>query len=134
MQISLRHPCIFEYRYFWCYERCDFSEKINSSRDELQRSHFDQVFSIHCMKYGYSKLFLPLLKDLLNHQLMFIDFPCVIGLLPGRTVQVYKHVFGLLEAAAARLNLTFEPDHIMSDYEKSLIKTVASHVNRTLCI
>ena len=38
MQISLRHPCIFEYRYFWRYERSDFSEKFNSSRDELQRS------------------------------------------------------------------------------------------------
>jgi len=43
MQISLRHPCIFEYRYFWCYERSDFSEKINSSRDELQRSLINVV-------------------------------------------------------------------------------------------
>lgn len=52
---------------------------------------------------------------------MFIDFPCIIGLLLGRTVPVYKHVFGLLEAAAARLNLPFEPDHIMSGHEKTLI-------------
>jgi hypothetical protein len=96
--------------------------------------HFDQVFSIHCMEYGYSKLFLQFFEKLFNRQLLFIDFPCVIGLLPCRTVSVYKHIFNLLGAAAERLNLTFEPEHIMSDYESALIKTIASHVNRTSCI
>ncbi|CAF4460280.1 unnamed protein product [Rotaria socialis] len=36
--------------------------------------HFNQVFSLHCIKYGY-------------------NFPCVIGLLPGRTASIYKQVF-----------------------------------------
>ena len=62
---------------------------------------------------------------------MLIDFPCVIGLLLDRTVAVYKHVFGLIETAVVCLNLISEPDHIISDYEKLLIKTVTSHVNRT---
>ncbi|CAF1470483.1 unnamed protein product [Adineta ricciae] len=69
---------------------------------------FDQVFSIHCIKYGY-------------------NFPCVIGLLPGRSAPVYKYVFNLLDEAARRLNLTFQPKNIMSDYEKALIKVIASH-------
>jgi hypothetical protein len=54
--------------------------------------------------------------------------------LPGRSAPVYKHVFNLLDAAAERLNLKFEPDHIMSDYEKALIKAVAAHVNSTSSI
>ena len=58
-----------------------------------------------------------------------IDFPCVIGLLPGRSVPIYKHVFDLLADAAQRLNLKFQPKHIMSDFEKALIKTISSIVS-----
>ncbi|CAF1274838.1 unnamed protein product [Adineta steineri] len=58
--------------------------------------------------------------------IMMDDYPCVIGLLPGRTVPIYKHVFNLLDAAARRLNLKFEPKHIMSDFEKALINTIAT--------
>ena len=77
---------------------------------------------------------LSFLKDYLIVFFLYVDLPCVIGLLPGRTAAVYKHVFNLLDAAAARLNLVFEPTNIMSDYEKALIKTIAAHVNIVLII
>ena len=63
--------------------------------------------------------------------LSFADFPCVIGLLPGRSIPVYKHVFNILDAAAKRRNLTFQPTHVMSDFEKALIKTIAVQVEDT---
>ncbi|CAM4966397.1 unnamed protein product [Rotaria socialis] len=70
--------------------------------------HFNQVFSLHCIKYGY-------------------NFPCVIGLLPGRTASIYKQVFEVLDAAAQRLNCKFNPNKIMSDFEQALIKTIVSY-------
>ena len=71
-------------------------------------------------------------EDYLIVSFLYVDLPCVIGLLSGRTVAVYKHVFNLLVAAAGRLNLVFQPTNIMSDYEKALIKTIASHVKIVL--
>ncbi|CAF4117504.1 unnamed protein product, partial [Adineta steineri] len=73
---------------------------------------FDQVFSLHCVKYGY-------------------NFPCVIGLLPGRTATIYKHVFEVLDAAAKSLNYKFNPNKVMFDFERALIKTIASYFPNT---
>ncbi len=51
MWISLRHPCIFGYRYFWCYESPVFSKEVNVSRDELTRSQLSIIwFSLHDQK------------------------------------------------------------------------------------
>ena len=88
--------------------------------------HFDQVFSIHCVQYGYSE------SNAFSDRLLNFsssDFPCIIGLLPSRTAIVYKYVFNVLNAEAERLKIKFQPTHIMSDFEKSLIKAISSHVN-----
>src|ERR1700681_4050991 len=70
MQISLRHPCIFEYRYFWCYERSDFSEKINSSRDELQRSLFKYINTVF-----HNAICFVLIGRISLLLIVLIDFP-----------------------------------------------------------
>ncbi|CAF0877561.1 unnamed protein product [Rotaria sordida] len=53
-------------------------------------------------------------------------FPCVIGLLTGKTRSIYERMFDELTFHANRLNLLFEPERITSDFEKSLIKAVSN--------
>ncbi|CAF4313054.1 unnamed protein product, partial [Rotaria sordida] len=55
-------------------------------------------------------------------------FPCVIGLLTGKTRSIYERMFDELTFYANRLNLLFEPERITSDFEKSLIKAVSNKV------
>jgi len=53
-----------------------------------------------------------------------LDFPCVISLLSGKSTDIYHQLFSELEYHAERLNMKFEPSHVMSDFEMSLIKAV----------
>ena len=57
-----------------------------------------------------------------------LDFPCVVSLLCGKTADVYRQLFYELQEYADRLDMKFEPSHIMSDFEISLIKAVRQTV------
>ena len=57
-----------------------------------------------------------------------LDFPCVVSLLCGKTADVYRQLFYELQEYADRLDMKFEPSHIMSDFEISLIKAVRQKV------
>ena len=54
--------------------------------------------------------------------------PCVIALLPGRSVNVYKHLFQPLQQEAKQLRLRFPPDVVMTDFEPGLINAVNHEV------
>ena len=56
--------------------------------------------------------------------------PCVIALLPGRSANVYKHLFQSLQQEAKQLRLRFRPDVIMTDFEPGLINAV----NHEVCV
>ena len=58
-----------------------------------------------------------------------LDFPCVISLLSGKSTDIYLQLFSELEYHAERLNLKFEPRHVMSDFEMSLIKAIQQKVS-----
>ena len=66
------------------------------------------------------------LSDVSNYPVL--DFPCAISLLSGKTADVYRQLFNELQEHAERLNMKFEPRHIMSDFEMSLIKAVKQKV------
>ncbi|CAF4818552.1 unnamed protein product, partial [Rotaria magnacalcarata] len=68
-------------------------------------SQFKQLYTIHSLKFKQ-------------------NFPCVISLLSGKSTDIYLQLFSELECHAERLNLKFEPRHVMSDFEMSLIKAV----------
>ncbi|CAF4419126.1 unnamed protein product, partial [Rotaria magnacalcarata] len=68
---------------------------------------FDQVFTIHALKYETS-------------------FPCIFGVLPDRKRTTYKHLFKILKGLAVSMNRTFKPARVMSDYEASIITAVAN--------
>ncbi|CAF1969176.1 unnamed protein product [Rotaria magnacalcarata] len=70
---------------------------------------FDQVFTIHALKYETS-------------------FPCIFGVLPDRKRTTYKHLFKILKGLAVSMNRTFKPARVMSDYEASIITAVANEV------
>ncbi|CAF0940968.1 unnamed protein product [Didymodactylos carnosus] len=53
-------------------------------------------------------------------------FPCVIGLLADRTHRTYVELFRELKDHATNLKMNFNPSRITSDFEKALIKAVAS--------
>ncbi|CAF2946742.1 unnamed protein product, partial [Rotaria sp. Silwood2] len=55
---------------------------------------------------------------------LFIYFPYVISLLSGKLTAIYRQLLSELEYHAERLKLKFEPVHIMSDFEMSLIKAI----------
>ena len=57
-----------------------------------------------------------------------LDFPCAISLLSGKSTEIYKALFSELEFHAERLKMKFEPKHIMSDFEMSLIKCIKQKV------
>ncbi|CAF1380510.1 unnamed protein product [Rotaria sordida] len=52
------------------------------------------------------------------------DLPCVISLLSGKSTDIYIQLLSELEYHAERLNMKFEPRHVMSDFEMSLIKAI----------
>ena len=54
--------------------------------------------------------------------------PCVIALLPGRSANVYKHLFQSLQQEAKQLRLRFQPDVVMTDFEPGLINAVNHQV------
>ncbi|CAF1465953.1 unnamed protein product [Rotaria sordida] len=66
---------------------------------------FKQLYTIHCLKFQQ-------------------NFPCVISLLSGKSTDIYRQLLSELEYHAERLKLKFEPVHIMSDFEMSLIKAI----------
>ena len=53
----------------------------------------------------------------------------MIALLGGRSMTIYKELFSILSHHAHRLNLTFRPAMVTSDFELALIKTVADEVS-----
>jgi hypothetical protein len=53
------------------------------------------------------------------------DFPYVINLPSGKSTDIYLQLFFELEQHAERLNKKFDPRHVMSDFEMSLIKAVS---------
>ncbi|CAF2979155.1 unnamed protein product [Rotaria sp. Silwood2] len=68
--------------------------------------HFDQIYSIHCMKNNQSCL-------------------CVIALMCGRSSVIYKELFSILIHHAHRLQMRFHPTTITTDYELAMVKTIA---------
>ncbi|CAF3364945.1 unnamed protein product [Rotaria socialis] len=68
---------------------------------------FDQVFTIHSIKYEQS-------------------FICGIGLLPDRKKSTYRFVFEELKGLAVRMNLVFSPSTIITDFEHSLADAIIS--------
>ncbi|CAF4388334.1 unnamed protein product, partial [Rotaria sp. Silwood2] len=74
--------------------------------------YFSQVYTLHAIKHGKT-------------------FPCVIGLLTGKTSSIYERMFDELTFDANRLNMFFEPERITSDFEKSLIKAVSNKFSST---
>ncbi|CAF1023652.1 unnamed protein product [Rotaria sordida] len=52
------------------------------------------------------------------------DLPCVISLLSGKSTDIYIQLLSELEYHPERLNMKFEPRHVMSDFEMSLIKAI----------
>jgi hypothetical protein len=48
----------------------------------------------------------------------------------GKSSSLYQRIFDELESQAERLQLSFEPRRITSDFEKSLLKAVASRVSK----
>ncbi|CAF2042089.1 unnamed protein product [Rotaria magnacalcarata] len=69
-------------------------------------SMFDQVYTIHAIKYDQS-------------------FPCVFGLLPNRQKNTYHFMFQELKAIAVQMKMNFSPKLIMSDFEVGLLSVVA---------
>ncbi|CAF4256090.1 unnamed protein product [Rotaria sp. Silwood2] len=66
---------------------------------------FQQIYTIHGLKFQQ-------------------NFPCVICLLSGKTADIYRQLFLELNGHATRLKMKFEPKHVMSDFETSLIKVI----------
>ncbi|CAF1175010.1 unnamed protein product, partial [Rotaria sordida] len=66
---------------------------------------FQQIYTIHGLKFQQ-------------------NFPCVICLLSGKTADIYRQLFLELNDHATRLKMKFEPKHVMSDFEMSLIKVI----------
>lgn len=60
---------------------------------------------------------------------MFIGFVCAIALLGGRSAAIYKELFSILTYHAGRLNMSFRPAKLSSDFEPALIKAVADVVS-----
>ena len=58
-----------------------------------------------------------------------LDLSCVISLLSGKSTDIYVQLFSKLECHAERLNLKFEPWHVMSDFEVPVIKAVKQKVS-----
>ena len=88
-------------------------------------SQFKQIYTIHGLKFQQSEL----IDD--SKCLVYVyrlDFPCVIGLLSGKSTDVYLQLFSELEQHAERLNMKFNPRHVMSDFEMSMIKAVKQKV------
>ncbi|CAM4827788.1 unnamed protein product [Rotaria magnacalcarata] len=69
-------------------------------------SMFDQVYTIHAIKYDQSS-------------------PCVFGLLPNRQKNTYHFMFQELKAIAVQMKMNFSPKLIMSDFEVGLLSVVA---------
>ncbi|CAM4967139.1 unnamed protein product [Rotaria socialis] len=70
---------------------------------------FDQVFTIHSIKYEQS-------------------FICGIGLLPDRKKSTYRFVFEELKGLAVRMILVFIPSTIITDFEHSFAEAIISEV------
>ncbi|CAF4208726.1 unnamed protein product, partial [Rotaria sordida] len=70
---------------------------------------FDQVYTIHAMKYDQS-------------------FPCVFGLLPNRQKSTYHFMFNELKSIALQMQLNFAPKTIMSDFEPGLLTVVSAEL------
>jgi len=63
--------------------------------------------------------------------LCIAGFLCVIALMSDRISAMYKDLFSVLDRYATRLQLSFCPTRISSDYENALVKTIADEVNET---
>ena len=86
---------------------------------------FDQIYSIHVMKFDASK------KSNLFHTPNFyfiVDFPCVFTILPDRKRHTYSEMFQELKGLATQLNRSFQPDRLLTDYEPSIIAAISIQV------
>jgi len=88
-------------------------------------TQFKQLYTIHGLKFQQSE-FIDYSKFPIY--VSCLDFPCVISLLSGKSIDVYLQLLSELECHAERLNMKFEPRHVMSDYEMALIKAVKQKV------
>lgn len=61
--------------------------------------------------------------------LLILGIPIVYALLPDRKAITYVHVFSVLFAEAQRLNKTFDPAIIMTDFEPGLSKAICLEVS-----
>ena len=86
---------------------------------------FDQIYSIHVMKFDASK------KSNLFHTPNFyfiVGFPCVFTILPDRKKHTYSEMFQELKILATQLNRSFHPNRILTDYEPSIIAAISIEV------
>ncbi len=86
---------------------------------------FDQVFSIHTVKFesGMTNLI-----DSIIIRFFFVGLPCVFCLLPDRRKSTYQELFKELKNAATSMGRLFQPERIISDFETGLIPAVSSEV------
>jgi len=88
-------------------------------------SQFKQIYTIHGLRFQQSEL---IDYSKCSIYVFRLDLPCVISLLSGKSTDVYLQLFSELEQHAERLNKKFNPQHVMSDFEMSLIKAVKQKV------
>jgi hypothetical protein len=48
----------------------------------------------------------------------------MVALLPGRSANIYQHLFELLQQEAKQLRVKFKPSVITTDFEPGLIKAI----------
>jgi hypothetical protein len=58
-----------------------------------------------------------------------IAFVCVFALLPDKKKSTYKILLHELHNKATELNMTFNPNTIMSDFEETLAEVIKSEVD-----
>ena len=95
----------------------------------------ERLVSVHLIsiKYSPSTVFImamvrPIFLLFMNDFSFSSAVPCVIALLPGRSANVYKHLFQSLQQEAKQIRLRFRPDVIMTDFEPGLINAVNHEV------
>ena len=88
---------------------------------------FDQVYCIHAIKFGQCEYNEVVSKNVLMF-LHALAFPCVFGLLPDRKKPTYRFIFRELKSIANSMNLDFNPQTIMSDFEPALAEAISAEV------
>jgi hypothetical protein len=87
---------------------------------------FDQIYSIHIVKFDASNEYV--FFDLTYFHFI-VGFPCVFTILPNRKKYIYVEMFKELKSLAAQSGRTFQPSHILTDFEPSIIRAISSEVS-----